>query len=285
VLETINDTYEIIFINDGSTDDSLAIIKKLSSQHSTIKYISFTRNFGHQNALLAGIRHSVGEYLITMDSDLQDPPRLIPDLIALSKQGYEVVNATRKYNQPDGVTKKYFAKIFYWIYNQITEVPIPHASGDFRLFSRQVADEILKMGDSHYFIRGQIAWLNFNTAAIYFEREKRGKGEISYTTSRSLKLAIDAIFTYSNFPLKIVTFLGLATAIVSGIMILITLIKIFLLNYDMVQGWSSLLLSVLFIGGVQMIAIGIIGEYLIRITDQVRNRPGYIIAEKKLEKP
>lgn len=272
---TIVDT-EFLFIDDGSTDDSRSMMLAIAQKNKSVKTIFFTRNFGHQRAILAGITHATGDYIITMDTDLQDPPELIPALIDSIGEGYEVVHATRRYNQPDGIFKRYAANMFYFFYNKITEVPIPHASGDFRIFSRLVANHILAMSDSHYFIRGQIAWLGFKQKSIYFERMKRADGEVSYTTFRSVKLAIDAIINFSNFPLRVVSFLGIITAFFSGALILITLLKIYILKYEMVQGWSSILLSVLFIGGVQMIAIGIIGEYLIRINDRIKNRPNFI---------
>ncbi len=282
-LNSITDDFEIIFVNDGSKDRSLSIIKDLSATNSHIKYIDFSKNFGHQVAVFAGLEHAKGNAIVIIDADLQDPPELIQDLYAKFKEGYEVVFAQREKRLGESWHKLLTAKIYYRLLNKLSEVNIPLDTGDFRILSSKVRDIVVAMPEQNKFLRGQIAWTGFNQTSILYKREERYAGSTSYPYSKMIKFAFDGITSFSNLPLRLATYLGFIVSFITFILILYTLYqKIFKLN--VVQGWSSLMISILFIGGVQLICLGIIGEYLGRILDNVKKRPLYIVKESNTDK-
>ena len=276
VLEKTGD-YEIIFVNDGSSDDSLEKIVALSRLNSRVKLVDFSRNFGHQIAITAGLDFALGDAVVIMDSDLQDTPETIAEMVAAWREGYDVVYAKRRTRQ-DGFFKKATAFIFYRILKKLANIDIPEDTGDFRLISREVADHLMAMGESNKFLRGQIAWLGFSQVSVDFERQERKAGETKYTLRRMMRFAMDGITSFSNFPLQIATFLGFLFSLFAFFIILYALYSKFILK-EVVTGWTSLMISTMFIGGIQLLCIGIIGEYISRISSDVKRRPPYVIEE------
>ncbi len=272
---------EYIFINDGSRDNSLALIKAIAATYPEIKYIDFSRNFGHQIAVTAGLDKSTGQSVVIIDADLQDPPELIADLYAKYKEGYEVVYAKRKSRKGEGFMKKFTAKIFYRILGKITSISIPVDTGDFRIIDRKVVDVLKQMSEQQKFLRGQISWVGFNQTFIEYERDERNAGETGYTYRKMIRFALDGITSFSNLPLRFATIAGFVVSGISFILILYALYSRFI-SKEYQPGWASLMLAVTFIGGVQLIGIGIIGEYISRLSDNVRNRPLYIINETNI---
>ena len=275
-------SYEVIFVYDCGTDNSLNIIKGISSKDVNVKYLEFSRNFGHQIAITAGIENSIGDAVIIMDGDLQDPPELLPTLIDKYEEGYEVVYAKRKSRDGIGFFKKLSYKLFYRILKFLSPIDIPLDTGDFRIIDKKVVEVLKQMPEKEKFVRGQIAWMGFNQTFIEYDRDKRLSGEPGYTFSKLLKLAMDGIFSFSNMPLRIATIIGSMVSFISFIFIIWVVIQRFTSpNYD-IQGWYSLMVSVLFIGGVQLISIGLIGEYISRMNSNTKGRPLYVLKDKKL---
>jgi dolichol-phosphate mannosyltransferase len=282
VLNKITNNYEMIFVNDGSTDDSLAMIKKLSTGDERIRYISFSRNFGHQVAISAGIDKSMGNAISIIDADMQDPPELIPVLYKKYSEGFDVVYAIRIKRKDRSVVKKIAYNMFYRILSRLSSVNIPLDTGDFRVISRKVADVLKAMPEQQKFLRGQIAWIGFKQTYIEYEREERAAGEPGYTWKKLFHLAIDGITSFSNVPLRMATIAGLIVSGISFLLILYALYSHFFLGLDTPKGWTSLMISVLFIGGIQLLSIGIIGEYISRLISNTRQRPLYVIEESNI---
>lgn len=272
--------YEIIYINDGSKDRSLPIILGLSEDNASVKYIDFSRNFGHQIAISAGLEHASGESIVIMDGDGQDPPELIPELLTKAKEGFEVVYAKRKKRKGESFLKKITAKLFYRFLANITQIEIPLDTGDFRLIDKKVQKVLLKMPEQHKYLRGQIAWIGFNSTFVEYDREERMGGSTKFTYSKMMRFATDGISGFSNWPLKVATMLGFAVSGIAFILILYSLYQKFF-GYTEV-GWTSLHISVLFLGGVQLLGIGILGEYLGRVSENVKNRPTYIVKDSNI---
>ncbi len=273
--------YEIIYVNDGSKDNSLPIIMGLSEENASVKYIDFSRNFGHQIAISAGLEHAVGERIVIMDGDGQDPPELIPALLTKSKEGFEVVYAKRKKREGESFIKKLTAKLFYRFLANITQIEIPLDTGDFRLIHRKVQKVLLNMPEQHKYLRGQIAWIGFNSTFVEYDREERMGGNTKFTYSKMMRFATDGISGFSNWPLKVATMLGFAVSGIAFILIIYSLYQKFF-GYTEV-GWTSLHISVLFLGGVQLLGIGILGEYLGRVSENVKNRPTYIVKDSNIQ--
>jgi polyisoprenyl-phosphate glycosyltransferase len=281
VLIAVSTDHEIVFINDGSTDNSFQIIKNLATQDSTIKYINFSRNFGHQIAVTAGIDKSKGEAIVIIDADLQDPPELISLLYNKLQEGYSVVYAKRKKRKGENYLKRITAKIFYRLLAKITSVSIPIDTGDFRIMTRNVAEVLKQMPEQEKFLRGQIAWIGFKQTFVEYDREERSAGKTGYSVKKMFNLALNGITSFSNFPLKFATMAGFIVSGISFILMLYALYSRFISkNYE--PGWTSLMLAVLFIGGIQLIGIGIIGEYISRISNNVKQRPLYIVADTNI---
>ena len=280
VLTNLGVFYEIIYINDGSTDASAGILKGLSESNPSIKFIDFSRNFGHQIAITAGIEHASGTRLIIMDGDGQDPPELIPDLYNKSLEGFEVVYAKRKKRKGESWLKKFTAKVFYRVLAKITQINIPIDTGDFRLIHQKVQFVLKNMPERHKYLRGQIAWIGFNATYVEYDREERMGGSTKFTYSKMIRFATDGISSFSNWPLKMATLLGFAVSGIAFLLILYSLYQKFF-GYTEV-GCTSLHISVLFLGGVQLLGIGILGEYLGRVSENVKNRPTYIVKESNI---
>lgn len=281
VLQEIHTDYELIFVNDGSHDQTLGIIKGLAMSDDKVKFIDFSRNFGHQIAVSAGLQYSKGSYVVIIDADLQDPPELILPLYKKLQTGYDVVYAKRSARKGETWLKKQTAKWFYKTLKKITSVEIPVDTGDFRILTQKIVHIINQMPEHHKFLRGQIAWVGFNQSYLEYERDERLSGKTGYTYKKMLRFALDGITAFSDLPLKIVTWFGFLVSFIAFLVILFAFYSRFILK-DYVQGWTSLMISVLFIGGIQMIAIGIIGEYLSRMNTDLRQRPLYIVRETNL---
>lgn len=281
VLSHLGIQYEIVYVNDGSKDNSLPIIMGLSEENASVKYIDFSRNFGHQIAISAGLEHAVGERIVIMDGDGQDPPELIPDLLKKSLEGFEVVYAKRKKRKGESFLKKLTAKLFYRFLANITQIEIPLDTGDFRLIHRKVQKVLLNMPEQHKYLRGQIAWIGFNSTFVEYDREERMGGNTKFTYGKMMRFATDGISGFSNWPLKVATMLGFA---VSGIAFLLIIYSLYQKFFGFTEvGWTSLHISVLFLGGVQLLGIGILGEYLGRVSENVKNRPTYIVKNSNIQ--
>jgi dolichol-phosphate mannosyltransferase len=277
VLASMSISNEVIYINDGSKDKTLPLVIGLTHQFPNIKYIDFSRNFGHQQAISAGIQFAKGKYLVIMDGDGQDPPELIPELYNKAVSGFEVVYAKRKKRQGEGLLKKFTAKLFYRILAKITNIEIPVDTGDFRIIHQKVQRILNQMPEQHKYIRGQIAWIGFNQTFIEYDREERMSGQTKFTYRKMVGFAIDGISGFSTWPLKVATISGFIVSFISFLLIIYSLYQKFFGETE--KGWTSLNISVLFIGGIQLIGIGILGEYLGRVSENVKNRPHYIVRD------
>lgn len=281
VLTNLNDyNYEIIFVDDGSRDQTLSILEKIAMVDKNIKVISLSRNFGHQAAVQAGLKLSSGDAVIIIDADLQDPPELIPQMISLWENGNDVIYAKRKSREGETKFKLFSAKMFYNILNDLSDVSIPKDTGDFRLADRKVVDVINSLPEHNKFFRGLFSWVGFKQAPIEYERKERFAGETKYPLNKMIKLAKDGIFSFSTKPLKFVTKLGIVSIFIS-ILILIYSILSFIFDWNnLTAGWTSIMVTVTFFAGVQLISLGMISEYIGRIYDESKNRPSYIINKK-----
>lgn len=280
----ITEQYEIILVNDGSHDGSLYQLRAATQRHQNIKYLSFSRNFGHQIAVTAGLDHATGKAIVIIDGDLQDPPELIPELYQKYTEGYKVVYAQRSERQGESWFKKITATLFYRILTKITNINIPIDTGDFRLIDQQVAAQLRRMPEHDKFLRGQIAWVGFRQTAVQFVRNERKYGTTNYPLSKMLRFAIDGITAFSNFPLRFASMAGIVVSSFAFLVILYALFSKFVLQQT-ISGWTSLIISSMFIGGIQLLTIGIIGEYISRINNEVRNRPIYIVEEQNFVSP
>jgi len=278
----ISANHELIFVNDGSKDASFFELMKLAETDDRVFYINFSRNFGHQIAVTAGLDYSKGEAVVIIDGDLQDPPELIPELYAKYKEGYEVVYAQRIKRKGESWFKRISAKWFYRILIKMTHINIPVDTGDFRLIDRKIVEYLKQMPEQNKFLRGQIAWIGFKQTAVYFERQERIHGKTNYPFSKMLKLALDGITSFSDQPLAFVTKAGFFISIFSFLIILYAIFSHFVLDRT-ILGWTSLIISSMFIGGIQLLSIGIIGEYVNRINKNVLNRPLYIVGKTNIE--
>jgi len=279
VINKLEIKSEILFVNDGSRDRSMELIRELSKAHSHVKYVDLSRNFGHQVAVSAGIDHAAGNYIAIIDADLQDPPELIPEMYSKMKEGFDVVYAKRRSRKDKNVLKKFAYKFFYRMLSRISSISIPLDTGDFRIISSKVAGLLSKMPEKEKFLRGQIAWIGFRQTFVEYDRDARLQGEPGYSYKKLFKLALDGITSFSNLPLRFATFAGMIVSAISFLLILYALYSHFFLRSATPKGWASLMISVLFIGGIQLLSIGIIGEYLSRISTNVRNRPLYIVGD------
>jgi dolichol-phosphate mannosyltransferase len=268
--------YEILAINDGSRDGTLAALRAARAAQPRLGIVDLSRNFGHQIAATAGIDIAAGDAVVLMDGDLQDPPELIERFLEKWREGYDVVYATRKTRKGEGPLKLITAKLFYRTIRRMTNVSIPVDTGDFRLMSRRVVDALGKTREKHRFLRGLVSWVGFQQVGIEYERDARLSGETKYPLSKMLRFAIDGITSFSEIPLRFATYLGFGVscfAFIYGIFVVV--LKV--LGYNE-PGYTSIMVAILFLGGVQLITIGIAGEYLGRIYDQVKERPLYLLS-------
>lgn len=278
VLDSTGESWEIIMIDDGSSDDSTEQMQKLSEEDDRVKSVIFARNFGHQIAVTAGLDHSEGEAVIIIDSDLQDPPEVILDLIEKWKEGYEVVYAVRSKREGETWFKLFTASMFYRIIQRITDVNIPMDTGDFRLMDRKVVNVVNQMRERHRFLRGMSVWVGFKQTGVEYERGARYAGETKYPLKKMVKFASDAITGFSYFPLQIAMYMGFISAGISILAIPVVVITR-LTGSQAFFGQATTLIAVLFLGGVQLISLGLLGEYIGRLYDEAKGRPLYIIKE------
>ena len=281
VLTSIkNYEHEIIFVNDGSKDKTLEILEEIAENDKDVKVISFSRNFGHQCAVTAGIKYVTGDAIVIIDADLQDPPECLLDMIKLWEDGNEVIYGKRKTREGESKFKLLTAKMFYRILNELSDVEIPKDTGDFRLVDRKVVDVINSMPEHNKFLRGLFSWVGFKQIPYEYERKERFAGKTKYPLKKMLRLASDGIIGFSSKPLKLVGTLGIMTILVSIIIFVYALTSyIFNLNH-LSAGWTSLMIVITFFSGVQLISIWIMSEYVGRIYDESKRRPQYIIDKK-----
>ena len=273
--------YEIIFVDDNSRDSSLEILKDIRRNDPRVKIIKFSRNFGHQAAITAGLDNAAGDAVIMMDADLQDPPEVITKLIEKYKEGYEVVYAQREERRGETYFKRLTASLFYRIMACLTDIKIPLDSGDFRLIDRKVLDSLKGMQEKSRFLRGLIAWVGYKQIGVKYKRDARYAGKTKFTLKKMLKFAIDAVSSFSHIPLRIATLSGFVVSFISCLVLL--WVVFYRVSGGPTPGCASLMGCVLFLGGVQLIAIGIIGEYLGRIFDQTKNRPVFVVKETSIQ--
>ena len=276
VLEKVGESYEIIFVNDGSTDTSVRLLLDLRAQDARVKVVNFSRNFGHQIAITAGLDHSSGDAVIVMDGDLQDPPEVIPQLISEWQAGNDIVFAIRESRDGEGLFKRITALGFYRILRRLTTTQIPVDAGDFRLMSRVAVNALKSIRERNRFVRGLVGWIGFRHSSIRYARDRRYAGMTKYPLMRMIRFALNGIFSFSFLPLQLATYLGFAVSLLSFIY-LVYAIWLKLFTTRVVQGWASVMVAVLFVGGVQLVSLGIIGEYIGRIHDEVKQRPLYLV--------
>ncbi len=278
VMTATGETWELLLVDDGSIDGSTAQIRTLAAQDEHIRPVIFARNFGHQIAITAGWDYAHGDAVIIIDADLQDPPEVIPDLIAKWREGFEVVYAIRAEREGETWFKKTTASLFYRIVHRITDVKIPVDTGDFRLMDRKVVDVLKTMREKYRFPRGMSAWVGFSQVGVPYKRAVRFAGQTKYPFNKMLKLALNAITGFSYFPLQLATYFGFGSASLAIIAIPVVIIMR-LIGHGAFTGQATTLIAVLFLGGVQLISLGVLGEYLGRIYDEVKGRPLYIVRE------
>jgi dolichol-phosphate mannosyltransferase len=278
VMDQTGETWELILVDDGSTDGSTDLIRKLSENDRRVRPVIFARNFGHQIAVTAGLDYSRGDAVVIIDADLQDPPEVILDLIKKWQAGYEVVYAVREERAGESWFKKTTASIFYRLIYRITDVNIPLDTGDFRLMDKKVIDVMRQMREKHRFLRGMSSWVGFKQVGVSYKRKPRFAGETKYPLKKMIKLALNAVTSFSYFPLQLATYIGFVAAGLSVLAIPVVAI-LRLTTGTTLEGQATTLIIVLFLGGVQLISLGIIGEYIGRIYDEAKGRPLYVVAE------
>lgn len=276
VMEGQPEDLEIIFIDDGSTDNSPRWVAEKSKQDPHVKLLRLSRNFGHQIAITAGLDHAQGDAVIIMDADLQDPPEVIPDLLAKWREGFEVVYAVRCSRAGETWLKKFLATSFYKVFRALAKVNVPMDAGDFRLVDRKVVEALKEVRELHRFMRGLTCWVGFRQGAVYYERAARHAGETKYPVWKSVQLAVDAITSFSGAPLRWVMGLGGGISLM-GLVFLIWVIIGRIRHPELARGWASLAALVLFLGGIQLLCIGVIGQYISRIYEEGKKRPLYFL--------
>ena len=279
VLQQLDASYEIICINDGSQDDTLKRLIELRQKYPAIKIVNLSRNFGKEIALTAGIDYASGEAVIPIDADLQDPPELIVKLIAKWREGYDVVYATRRSRQGETWLKKVSAIAFYQTIGKMSRVPIPSNTGDFRLLDRRVVEAIKKLPERTRFMKGLFAWVGYKQTSILFDREPRYRGQTTWSYWKLWNFALDGIISFSFLPLKVWSYVGVTISFISLLYALMLVIRTLLFGVD-VPGYASLMVAILFLGGIQLITLGVLGEYLGRVYEEVKGRPLYLVREE-----
>lgn len=267
---------ELVFVNDGSTDDSLAVLHALQASDPRISVINFARNFGHQIAVTAGLDFAHGDAVIIMDADLQDPPKVSLELIAKWEEGWDVVYARRRTRQ-DGWFKRATAKLFYWLLRRLADIEIPPDTGDFRLISRRVVDALGQFHEHNRFLRGLVSYVGFKQTHVFFDRDKRLTGSTSYPFKKMVKFAFDGIFSFSWSPLKLIGRVGYSISALAFLGALYALVMRIIAPEETVPGWAFTVIAISLIGGIQLIMLGVLGGYIGRIYTEVQNRPLYII--------
>jgi polyisoprenyl-phosphate glycosyltransferase len=276
VLQQLNNNYEIVCINDGSTDDTFEKLVEFNQQDPTIKIVNLSRNFGKEIALTAGIDYASGAAVIPLDADLQDPPELITQLIAKWREGYDVVYAVRRSRQGETWLKRVSAMAFYRILSSMSQVPIPANTGDFRLLDRRVVEAIKKLPERTRFMKGLFAWVGYKQTSVFFNREPRHAGKTTWNYWQLWNFALDGIISFSFLPLKVWSYVGFSISLISLVYALMLVVRTLIFGVD-VPGYASLMVAILFLGGIQLITLGVLGEYLGRVYEEVKGRPLYFV--------
>ena len=279
VLEPVGCDYEVLFIDDGSTDGTLDRLKSHSERDARIGYLSFSRNFGHQMALTAGLQRASGDAVVSLDGDLQHPPELIPELVGHWKDGHDVVYTVRVANEGHAV-KELISKVFYWTLRKLTGVDVPAGGADFRLLDRKAVDALRECDEHFIFVRGLVPWLGFRRKAVPYRAADRYAGSTKYVAARMLRFALDGIFSFSIVPLRLISLLGATTAGL-GVLYGAYSLMVRLLWDTAVSGWTSLITVILVFSGTQLLSLGILSEYVGRIYEEVKHRPRYIVADEQ----
>lgn len=275
--------FEILFVNDGSSDNTLNILRNLQEKDSRINYISLSRNFGKETAMAAGFDYVKGDAVVILDADLQDPPELIKEMIKYWEDGYDDVYAKRRTREGETWFKKFTSHVFYRLLQKMTRIPIQEDTGDFRLLDRRAVESLKKIREKQRYTKGMFSWIGFNKKEILFDRKPRAAGETKWNYLKLFNLALEGVTSFTTFPLRISTILGIVVSIFSIVYMFIILIKSMIWQ-DPVQGYPSMMVTILFLGGVQLISLGIIGEYVGRIFNETKYRPLYIVDEHNNEK-
>ena len=279
VMDSTGESWELVPVDDGSTDGSTDLLRHLATEDAHVQPVIFARNFGHQLAVTAGLDYSRGQAMIIMDADLQDPPEVILELIAKWREGYEVVYAIRSEREGESAFKLFTASLFYRLIASITDVKIPLDTGDFRLLDRKVVNVLSQMRERHRFLRGMSVWVGFNQTGVEYKRAARYAGQTKYPFKKMFKFAWDAITSFSFLPLQVATYLGFICAGVSILAIPVVIVMRITGSQEAFAGQATTLIAVLFLGGVQLISLGILGEYVGRLYDEARGRPLYIVRD------
>lgn len=280
MLEHLPQRFEILYVDDGSTDRTPEILRELQSEDERIRVVRFSRNFGHQMAITAGLEHASGDAVAIIDADLQDPPEVIADFVAKWMGGFDVVYGVRTEREGETAFKVWTAKLFYRLIGKLSDTEIPLDTGDFRLMGRRVVDALLAMPERDRFVRGMVSWLGFSQAAVPYRRAARAAGVTKFSLFKMLRFATDGIVSFSILPLRMATWVGFAASGIALLGILITVVERLMGAEGLVKGWASILVTILFIGGVQLICMGIIGEYVGRIYGESKRRPLYVVRER-----
>lgn len=279
IFDILNYEFELIFVNDGSFDSSYEHLKKIANTDLRVKIINFSRNFGSQNAIMAGIKHVSGDAVIIMDADLQDPVEALPEMIKLWENGNDVIYGKRTKRKGESIFKKLSAKMFYYTLNALSDIEIPKDTGEFRLVDRKIIDVINDMPEHNKFLRGLFSWVGFNQVAFEYERNKRNAGKTKFSLSKMTKLAKDGIFSFSTKPIEIIGRIGFLSILLSFGLLFYSIISYIIKPQTLVKGWTSLIVIVTFFSGVQLISLWVMAQYIGRIYDETKNRPNYIIKE------
>lgn len=269
--------YEVIFVNDGSQDSSLEILQVNCKRNPSLKVVNFSRNFGHQAAISSGLEYSRGDCVIVMDGDLQDPPEVLPEFIAKWQEGYDVVYAIRK-KRKENIFKRSAYFVFYRLMKKVSDIDIPLDSGDFSVMDRKIVDRLNALPERNRFVRGIRSWLGFRQTGLAYERSKRFAGKPKFTFSKLLKLAYDGLISFSHKPLSLASHLGMFITVSSFVAIIVLIVMKIFVGIPLL-GWTSTVVVILFIGGIQLMVLGILGEYIGRIFDEVKNRPEYVVKD------
>ncbi|MCY8660656.1 glycosyltransferase family 2 protein, partial [Bacillus spizizenii] len=276
VMDQTKENYELLFVNDGSKDHSIEILREHSLLDPRVKIIDFSRNFGHQIAITAGMDYAQGNAIVVIDADLQDPPELILDMIEKWREGYEVVYAVRTKRKGETFFKKQTAALFYRLLSSMTDIDIPIDTGDFRLMDRKVCDEMKRLKEKNPFVRGLVSWVGFKQTAVEYVRDERLAGETKYPLKKMLKLSMDGITTFSHKPLKLASYAGMLMS-GAGFLYMFIVLYLKLFTDSTITGWSSLIVIQLLFSGIVLLILGMIGEYIGRIYDEAKDRPLYIV--------
>jgi glycosyltransferase involved in cell wall biosynthesis len=277
-LEALGVSFEVICINDGSRDDTLARLLEIQGGENRLRIIDLSRNFGKEKALSAGLFHSRGQAVVPMDADLQHPPEAIADMLAKWREGSEVVFARRDARTGQTLSEKLFAKGFYWVFDHLSDVRLPREVGDFRLMDRRVVETINSMPERSRFMKGIFAWVGYRQAEIVYRQGERAAGTTKFNSWKLLRFAFDGLTSFSNFPLRVWGWVGAAVSSVAFLYIVFRLVRTLIWGVDL-PGYESILMSVLFLGGIQLLTLGIIGDYLGRVFDEVKGRPLFIVRQ------